>query len=282
MLGSDLAAELASRGHATTGIDLPEFDLTNPQDSARLAGGEFANGVDWVFNCAAYTAVDKAEVDRDAAYMVNGIGPSYLAQACAMAGIKLMHIGTDFVFDGTKTEPYTEEDPTHPLGAYGASKLDGEKAVLAFGAVVVRTAWLFGPNGASFPRTMIRAWLAEKQLKVVSDQYGSPTYTVDLAQVLMDLAERNVLPGIYHVAGREAMNWFDLAKLAITTYRDVVVKSDRPIQITPILTEDWPTPAARPRYSVLGSDRAEIKSGRPMRSTMEALNEFVMRLPEVV
>jgi dTDP-4-dehydrorhamnose reductase len=278
MLGSDLALELTSRGHEAAGLDLPDFDLTNPDDSARIAAGAFAERVDVVFNCAAYTAVDRAEVERDRATMVNGIGPGYLAQSCAMAGLRLIHIGTDFVFDGLKSDPYTEEDTPNPIGAYGESKLQGERAVLALGGTVVRTAWLYGPNGQSFPRTMIRAWLAEKPLAVVADQIGTPTYTADLAKVLAQVAENAVPPGLYHAAGPEAMTWHELAKRAISRYRDDVLKSDRPIVIEPIRTEDWPTPARRPSYSALSSEKLRSVGIGPMRDADESLAEFVVRL----
>ena len=282
MLGTDLVAELASRAHETVGLDLPDFDLTKPEDSARIVSGEFGEKVDFVVNCAAYTAVDKAEIERDAAIMVNGLGPGYLAQSCAMAGVRLIHIGTDFVFDGLKSEPYVEDDATNPLGVYGESKLQGEKAVLALGGTVVRTAWLYGPNGPSFPRTMIRAWLAEKPLSVVSDQIGSPTYTGDLARVLVDLAEKSLPGGLYHAAGPEAMTWHELAKHAITAYRDEVLNSYRPIEIRPIKTEDWPTPARRPSYSALSFRKMAAQKIVPMRHVAESIREFVKRLPESI
>lgn len=281
MLGTDLVIELVSRGHETVGLDLPNFDITNPEDCARMVSGEFGEKLDVVFNCAAYTAVDKAETERDAAFMVNGLGPGYLAQSCAMAGIRLIHIGTDFVFDGLKSEPYTEEDSTNPLGVYGESKLQGEKAVLALGGTVVRTAWLYGPNGPSFPRTMIRAWLAGKPLSVVSDQIGSPTYTGDLARVLVDLAEKNLPGGLYHAAGPEAMTWHDFATRAITAYRDEVLKSSRPVEIAMIKTEDWPTPARRPSYSVLSIEKLAAEEIAPMWPLVYSLREFVLRLPKV-
>lgn len=280
MLGADLAAELASLAHEVVGLDLPEFDITKPQDCARIVSGEFGEKLDAVFNCAAYTAVDKAETDRDAAFMVNGLGPGYLAQSCAMGSVRLIHIGTDFVFDGLKSEPYTEEDLTNPIGVYGESKLQGEKAVLALGGTVLRTAWLFGPNGPSFPRTMIRAWIAEKPISVVSDQIGSPTYTGDLAKVLVDVAEKNVPPGLYHAAGPEPMTWHELATKAITAYREEVLHSGRAIEIAPIKTEDWPTPARRPSYSVLSNKKLAARNIVPMRPIDEALREFAKRLPE--
>jgi len=279
MLGTDLVIELVSRGHEVVGLDLPDFDIAKPEDCARIVSGEFDEKLDVVFNCAAYTAVDKAEIERDAAFMVNGLGPGYLAQSCAMAGLRLVHIGTDFVFDGLKSEPYTEDDVTNPLGVYGESKLQGEKAVLALGGTVVRTAWLFGPNGASFPRTMIRAWLAEKPLSVVSDQIGSPTYTGELARVLVDVAEKNPPSGLYHAAGPEAMTWHEFATRAITLYRDEILKGDQEVEIAAIQTSDWPTPARRPTYSVLSFDKLAEQDIARMPPVQDSLKEFVNRLP---
>lgn len=278
MLGSDLIAELESRGQAVVGLDLPEFDLTNPEHLARIAAKEFGD-VEWAFNCAAYTAVDKAESERDLAFQVNALGVGYLAQACQMAGVKLMHVSTDFVFDGEKKGAYTEDDPTNPLGAYGESKLAGEIAALSSGAVVIRTAWLYGPHGASFPRTMIRAWRAGKTLRVVADQRGNPTYTSELARVVADLAAKNAYPGVYHAAGPDAMTWHEFALLAIRTYRDEVLGSELAVEIEPIRTEDWPTPARRPANSVLSFAKVSEMGIASMTSTAESLRAFVRRLP---
>lgn len=278
MLGSDLVAELERRGQEVVGLDLPEFDLTQPEHIARIAAKEFG-AIDWAFNCAAYTAVDRAETERDLAFQVNALGVGYLGQACQLAGVKLMHVSTDFVFDGTKIGPYAEEDPTHPLGAYGESKLAGETSALSSGAVVVRTAWLYGPHGASFPRTMIRAWRAGKSLRVVADQRGNPTYTAELARVMADLASKNAYPGVYHAAGPDAMTWYEFALFAIRTYRDEVLGSKDPVEIEPIRTEDWPTPARRPSRSVLSFEKVAAMGIRPMASTAKSLLEFVRRLP---
>lgn len=279
MLGTDVVSKLIERGHETVGVDLPEFDLTDPMSSARLPAGDLGT-FDYAVNCAAYTAVDRAEAEQDASYSVNALGVSFLAQACQMAKVPLLHIGTDFVFDGTKGTPYDEADSANPLGVYGKSKLEGERAALGQGATVVRTAWLFGPNGPSFPRTMIRAWLEGKSLRVVADQIGSPTYTVELARVLADMMERSVEPGLYHAAGSEAMSWYDLAVLAITTYRDEVLNEDRPIIIQAIRTEDWPTPSRRPKYSVLSGAKLEQAGIGGMKPLKIVLAEFVRRLDE--
>ncbi|RYG16366.1 NAD-dependent epimerase/dehydratase family protein, partial [bacterium] len=197
MLGSAVVEDLENRGHtvvATSRSEAPEslatFDISNPMDIARLAAGEFGE-LDGVINCAAYTAVDKAESEEQAATDANGIGVSYLGAICMEMRLDLIHVSTDFVFDGRAEEPYTEDSPTNPLSAYGRSKLYGERALMANPyARVVRTAWLFGPKGRCFPRTMVEAYRAGKSLRVVADQRGNPTYVPDLACVLVDLLEK--------------------------------------------------------------------------------------------
>jgi dTDP-4-dehydrorhamnose reductase len=273
MLGTDLFAELERRGHIVTGVDLPEFDITDPMACARLAGGELGQ-FDWVINCAAYTAVDKAETEVRLATEVNALAPGYIATAVQGIGAKLIHISTDFVFDGESIDPYTEDMQTNPLGVYGRTKRDGEEAVLSNNpnAIVVRTAWLYGPNGPSFPRTMIRAFVAGKQLRVVSDQVGCPTYTADLARVIIDLIEKNAFPGIYHAVGPEAMSWYEF------TLHTLEAWGAGRIVVEPIKTEDWPTPAVRPKYSVLSTKKLEALGIARMRPVREALEEFCAHL----
>ncbi len=280
MLGTDLVVELERRGHAVAGFDLPEFDLADPMAGAKLAAGRYGK-VEWLFNCAAYTAVDQAESESDLAMKVNALGPSYIARACGINGTRMLHVSTDFVFDGAKGQPYREDDEPNPSGVYARSKWEGERAVRQAGceALVVRTAWLFGPNGASFPRTMIRAWRAGKPLRVVADQTGSPTYTADLARVLVDLAERAPEPGVYHAAGPDALSWHAFAQRALRAYQEAVLADATPIEIEPIRTADWPTPAPRPAYSVLSFDKVARLNIEPMRPLDKALADFVRRLP---
>jgi dTDP-4-dehydrorhamnose reductase len=277
MFGSDLTEELRRRGHTVGAPSRAELDLVDPEAAARVAAGVFGP-VEWCLNCAAYTAVDKAESERQAATEMNTLGPAYLARACAMAGLRMLHVSTDFVFDGSAARPYSEDDPTSPLGVYGQTKRDGEEAVLTSpGALVVRTSWLFGPRGASFPRTMIRAYEAGKPLRVVDDQTGRPTYTADLARVVADLLEREPEPGVYHAAGPETMTWHELAVRSLQAWRDVT-GNERPVEVAPIQSADYPTPAARPMYSVLATEKVEALGIPKMRSMAEALPEFCRRL----
>lgn len=277
MLGSEVAKELRDRNHEVIAPSSAELNLTEPESVAAVAQ---MKDIDWCINCAAYTAVDKAESEEQAAAELNALGPGYLARACAMANIKLVHVSTDFVFDGTASEPYREDDQTNPLGVYGRTKLAGEEAVQAGNpmALIFRTAWLYGPHGKSFPRTMIEAWRAGKNLKVVADQMGSPTYAPDLAQTIADAIEKDLFPGIYHATGPDAMTWHEFAVMVIRAYRDArgIVKN---IEIAPVATKDWPTPATRPKYSVLSNQRLLGAGIESMRTTHDALQDFVQQIP---
>ncbi|MFQ3587208.1 MAG: dTDP-4-dehydrorhamnose reductase [Fimbriimonadaceae bacterium] len=283
MLGSDVVAEFQSSGHRVLPLDIGDIDITRAESVASFLGHVAGHRFDWCINCAAYTAVDKAETEPDLATAVNGLGPGYLARACLIAGMRFLQIGTDFVFDGNKRTPYVESDPALPLGVYGRSKLAGERSAMEAnpGTIVARTAWLFGPNGSSFPKTMIRAWRAGKKLRVVADQIGSPTYTGDLARTLREMAERDLPPGVYHTAGPDSMSWHALAHYSIRAYRDQFHPGEPEPIIDPIATEDWPTPAVRPAYSVLSGEKLRAAGIEPMRHLPEAMREFVRRLGSV-
>jgi dTDP-4-dehydrorhamnose reductase len=230
-----------------------------------------------VLNAAAYTAVDRAESEPELAAEANAIGPSYLAQACAMRRVPLLHLSTDFVFDGTSRVPYAEADPVRPLGVYGLTKAQGEDAVRAAGgeAWIVRTSWVFGPEGTNFPRSILRAWLAGKPLRVVDDQKGCPTYAPALAERLLDLVERRILPGTYHLTGPDERTWRGLAREVTTGY--ALRHGLEPPEIEPIATADWPTAAKRPAYSVLSNDQIHAAGVSPMPSLAESIADFVDR-----
>ncbi len=269
MLGVDLHAELRARGFEPIAPSSHETDITDPGAVASLFS-ELKVTPKVCFNCAAFTAVDLAETERDRAYSVNALAAGYVAQMCAMVNMRLIHVSTDFVFDGEAEVPYSEDAPTHPLGVYGASKLEGERSVLSATGTVVRTSWLYGVHGKSFPRTILNAYRAGKSLRVVSDQIGCPTYTPDLARTLVDLATQSMgpPPGVFHACGPDAMSWFELAKL-------IVEADGGNADLQPCQTEEWPTPAKRPKYSVLNQSRLRALGIAPMRPTAEALREFV-------
>jgi dTDP-4-dehydrorhamnose reductase len=275
MLGTDLRAVAESQGWQVLAPTRTELDITDPVACARIAAGEFGKP-QWVVNCAAYTAVDLAESHLQEAVELNTLAPAYLSNVAGLIGARFLHLSTDFVFAGTEPRELTEDDPTAPLGVYGRSKRDGEAGVLEThpAAVVVRTAWLFGPHGNCFPRTMIRLHLANRPLRVVADQHGNPTYTVDLAHTLLHLIGKEPPGGIYHAAGPETTTWHDFAERAIEAWTGV-----RPA-IEPISTEDYPTPAKRPKHSALATQKLRSMGIPEMRPLNEALADFCLRLKE--
>jgi dTDP-4-dehydrorhamnose reductase len=223
-----------------------------------------------VVNCAAYTAVDKAEEDEETAYAVNAAGPALLATACAKVGARLIHVSTDYVFPGDATAPYDVDDATGPQGAYGRTKLAGELAVreiLPDASYVVRTAWLYGAHGHNFVKTMSRLEKERETLNVVDDQRGSPTWSADLAAGLLAMAGAEVAPGIYHGTNRGETTWHGFAQAVFEE-----LGAD-PVRVQPTTSDAYPTPAARPAYSVL-SPRAWDDAGlSPLRGWREALAE---------
>jgi dTDP-4-dehydrorhamnose reductase len=249
MLGQDVQAAARSAGHETIALTRAECDLA---DGAATRSAVRAARPDAVINCAAWTDVDGAETHEAQARAVNGSGPGTLAGAAADAGAWTVHVSTDYVFDGAKRTPYLESDPTGPLSAYGRSKLAGEHAVAAAAPdahTVVRSAWLFGLHGRSFPATMLRLAAARHELTVVDDQIGSPTFTGHLAPALVGLAAAPV-PGVLHLAAAGECSWCEFA-------RAIVAGSEARAGTTVrgITTAEYPTPAPRPAYSVLRSER---------------------------
>ena len=251
-LARALAAAAGARPLAVIGR--PDFDFDRPRTLlAPLAA--FAPAL--VVNAAAYTAVDKAESDTDAAYRANRDGPAALARWCAGASVPLIHVSTDYVFDGLKGAPYQEDDPTSPTGVYGASKLAGEQAVLAAGgrALVLRTSWVYAASGKNFVLTMLNAARKTDRLRVVADQFGCPTAAPDLAAAILAIADRvlagewdEAWGGIYHACGSGATSWHGLACAA---FEAAARRGLRAPTVTPIATADWPTPARRPPDSRL-------------------------------
>lgn len=211
---------------------------------------------DVVVNAAAYTAVDRAEDEPELAYRINAQAPGRIADACAAHGATLIHYSTDYVFDGSGTRPYREDDPTAPLGIYGASKLDGEQAVAASGAhyLILRTAWVYGLHGANFLRTMLRLGAEHDELRVVADQIGAPTpawlIADHTATMLTQASGRNGDSGIWHLTAAGQASWHEFADAIFTHAYALGLLSQRP-RVVPITTAEYPTRAARPAYSVL-------------------------------
>ena len=207
-------------------------------------------------NAAAYTAVDRAERERELAYAVNANGAANIAKATASLGAKLIHISTDFVFDGKKSSPYLPEDTPNPLSVYGASKLEGERRISELGkdqALIIRAAWVYSSHGSNFVKTILRLLKERDKLSVVSDQVGTPTWAKGLAQAIWRSIERG-LSGIYHWTDAGVASWYDFA-IAIQEEALAVGFLDKAIPVSPIRTEDYPTTAKRPAYSVLEKTR---------------------------
>lgn len=208
----------------------------------------FSNKIDYCINCAAYTAVDLAETEVEQAFQINADAVKYLAQACAEQASTLIHISTDYVFDGSKQEAYLPSDTPNPINVYGKSKLLGEQYALEFNpkSFVVRTSWVYSPYGKNFYTTMLRLMAEREELNIVSDQIGKPTDARDLARYLLSLIWDNRTDyGIHHFSGQEQMSWFEFAQ-------KIAQENGLTTRILPISTEEYPTPAKRPKWSVLG------------------------------
>ncbi|MDE8347874.1 MAG: dTDP-4-dehydrorhamnose reductase [Acidocella sp.] len=247
-LGHALQGLAAQRGLAFSAVSRPQFDFENPQSVAAC----FAAAQPWlVVNAAAYTAVDAAETNLQAAKAGNHTGPLQLAALCTAAGIPLIHVSTDYVFDGNKGQPYTEDDVPSPTGVYGRTKRDGETAILATAAkaIIVRTAWVYGAYGKNFARTMLNAAHKTNALRVVADQRGTPTAAPDLAAAILHIVSivqtsgwQPAYRGIYHATGSGETSWYGFAQ---AIFAATPAGFPRP-SVTPITTADWPTPARRP------------------------------------
>ena len=265
MLGTDVQSAAAGAGHEVVALSRAELDICDRE--AVLAAVE-ASRPDAIVNCAAYTKVDAAESDPDAAAAVNATGPGLLGEAATAVGAWVVHVSTDYVFDGTKTSPYVESDPTNPRSVYGSTKLLGERA-LALAAperhTVVRSSWLFGAAGPCFPATMLRLASERDTLTVVQDQVGCPTFTGHLAPVLVELATRTRPAGVLHAAAAGDCSWYEFAVEIMRATRTTV-------DVTPITTEQFPTPARRPPYSVLRSERPGAPSLPDWR---QGLNDYL-------
>jgi len=275
-LGQDVMATLASV-HTVTGADLPELDITVPTSVVAVLGAAHPQRV---LNCAAYTNVDRCETDREAARRINVDGPRLLAQYAEAHGAWLLHISTDYVFDGTRPppEPYTESDEPNPKAYYGVTKLEGEVAVreVTERHIIVRTAWLYGANGHNFLKTMLRLALAnpEKAIRVVNDQHGCPTWSWRLAMQLKSLITKGK-KGVYHATGDGHCTWFELAS---TFLRLMNV----PHRIEPCTTAEYPLPAQRPQNSILANARLKAEGLHVMRHWTDDLTEFVQRHREAL
>lgn len=252
-----LAKENPQHHYVFTDVVIPEgsiaqkLDITNEQEVNEFIN---SNEIDCVINCAAFTAVDKAESNEDFCNLLNNIAPGYLASAVGKRGGSMVQISTDYVFDGTSYKPVTEEQPTCPNSVYGRTKLAGEQAVMEGcpKSIIIRTAWLYSTFGNNFVKTMIRLGKEKPELGVIFDQVGTPTYARDLAVAVFTAINSGIVPGIYHFSNEGVISWYDFTK-AIHRLAGITT-----CHVKPLHTSEYPTPAARPHYSVL--DKTKIKS----------------------
>lgn len=279
MLGTDLCAELGRRGHTVVPAGRetrPGFFCLDIADTAETLAAVRRVAPDAIAHCAAWTDVDGAERDPDAAFRVNALGSWNLARAAHETGAWLLGVSTDFVFDGAKNTPYHEFDAVRPLGAYGASKEAGEQLIrqtLPARHMIARTSWLFGKHGKSFPQTIARLAAKLPEIPVVCDQIGTPTHTVDVAHAITDLLE-SPLPGTYHVSGAGQCSWFEFAQAIVAAHG-----SDTPV--VPITareyTDRFGSPTVRPAYSVLDNLALRLRGMDTMPDWRDALAQFSAR-----
>lgn len=270
-LGFDVVLEGKKRGLNMIGVGKNELNITD-EEKVRA----YINQIkpDTIIHCAAYTAVDNAEDNQDACFNVNVRGTEYLATAAKEVNAKFIYISTDYVFEGTGVEPFTEEDSPSPIGYYGLTKLEGEKIVqnLLDKFFIVRISWVFGINGNNFIRTMLRLAEKHKEIKVVGDQYGSPTYTFDLAKLLLDMSQTDQY-GIYHATNEGITTWAQFAEeIFKTAGKSVIVNS--------ISSSEYPTRAERPKNSRMSKDKLENNGFKRLPSWQDALTRYVSELHE--
>ena len=274
-LGSEVVDGFRRAGYEVLAPGHQELDLLQPEQAAASVGSLQA---DWVINCAGYTQVDKAESDAGSAFIVNRDSAGSLARAVAGYGGRLLQVSTDFVFDGAQRTPYRESDKPDPLGVYGQSKLEGEQAVMQAlpEAVVLRTAWVYGIRGHNFVKTMLRLALAGKPLRVVDDQTGTPTWARDIASAIAVLVAADAR-GTFHYtnAGETSWHGFACAILDEAAAVGFKVKTD---DVTPIPTSAYPTPATRPAYSVLNTDKIRPLLDGPIANWRERLKTMLQEL----
>jgi len=258
-VGCCLTEQLSTnKNHVVLSVDKDELDITN-QDAVNAIVREFLPTV--IINAAAYTAVDKAEEEVELSYAINRDGPKFLAEAAQELGAAILHISTDYVFEGNKSDEYFETDTTNPQGVYGASKLAGEEAVVLACEkhIILRTAWVFGEYGNNFVKTMLRLGAVRDELSIVGDQFGGPTYAGDIAKVLIEIANRisksdSVEFGVYHYSGLPHVSWYQFADVIFDSAVTQGVLINKP-SLTSITTSQYPTPAKRPSNSRMSTQK---------------------------
>jgi dTDP-4-dehydrorhamnose reductase len=265
--GAPDAAELKAVGRA-------ELDISDDRAVAALVA---ESRPDLIVNGAAYTAVDRAESEPEHAARVNDIGAANLARAAAASGARLIHLSTDFVFDGSSSKPYLPDDPPNPVSVYGATKLAGERSVRALlpdASVILRTAWVYDATGKNFLRTMLRLMKERGTVRVVADQVGTPTAAHSIAQVIWAIAAHPGIAGVFHWTDAGVASWYDFA-VAIAEESGLAANQSNPVTVVPIETKDYPTPARRPRFSVLDKTATTSALGIEARHWRQNLRKVI-------
>ena len=271
-LGNEMQLmEKLHQEHRYFNTDVQELDIT---DRKAIRAFVNDNAIDGIVNCAAYTAVDKAEDNADFCHLLNAVAPSYLAEAAEERKAWMIQISTDYVFDGTNHRPYVETDPVCPNSVYGRTKLEGEQMVTAAcsRSMIIRTAWLYSTFGHNFVKTMIRLGREKEQLGVIFDQTGTPTYARDLAVAIFAAIGKGIVPGTYHFSNEGVTSWYDFTK---AIHRLAGITS---CHVNPLHTAEYPTPAARPHYSVLDKTKIKQTYGIEIPYWEESLEECVGKL----
>ena len=270
-LGREACRHIVGAGHVCLGLSRSQLDISDEAEVFRVVE---AFKPDRILNAAAFTAVDLAETSPTRADEVNHVGARNLAQAATAHGTRLVHVSTDYVFDGLSETPYEEESPCNPISVYGRTKQDGEMAVRSTDErhLVVRTAWLYGEGGRNFVTTMMRAAAEEREVRVVDDQFGQPTYTGDLVRFIFDLDSATGRDGgTFHGTSSGSCSWYTLAR---EVYGSMGVAT---FKVSPISTENYPTVAVRPRYSVLSHEKSNALGVRPIGPWIDSVRAFVRR-----
>lgn len=252
-----------------------ELDITDSNEVRKFI---IKNNIDTIINCAAYTAVDKAQSEQELSDKINQQAVKNLAMLSNEFGIKLIHISTDYVFDGTNFKPYTEEDATNPQGVYGKAKLDGERVILEYNlknSIIIRTSWVYSFYGANFVKTMLRLGKDKESLGVIFDQVGTPTYAKDLAKTILDILLKinNEKTEIYNYSNEGVLSWYDFAK-------EIMRMAKLDCKINPIETKEYPTPAKRPHYSLLNKAKIKKEFNLEIPYWKDGLDDCLRRLGE--
>ena len=274
-LGREALVALQKNADDVVGIGRKDIDFSRPET---VADGISSYKADWVLNCAAYTQVDKAEEESDLAFLVNRDSAKAVAQGVRSYGGRLLHVSTDFIFDGKQSYPYSEDDVARPLGVYGQSKWEGECAICEVmpEATILRTAWVYGVHGNNFVKTMLRLVAEREELKVVDDQIGTPTWTADIVQAMASLVMVDA-GGVYNFTNEGVASWYDLAVEIKRIAIQYGIVNER-CRILPIPTSGYPTPALRPAYSVLNKEKIRKVVHHPIAYWRDSLEKMIKEL----